>query len=106
MLVKIGKQNVDVLELACARRDCFALGFDKGSFTPGVGYTNYHKDSKGKRIEKPVCSTRQYRGCPSNSVCPPVQARPGRPGWSTVPRARLRGSDHGAGGGWCLTSSP
>lgn len=70
MLVKIGKHNVDVIELACARRDCFALGFDKGSFTPGVGYTNYHKDSKGKRIEKPVCSTRQYRGCPSNSVCP------------------------------------
>jgi hypothetical protein len=70
MLVKIGKLKVDVVESACAKRDCFALGFDKGSFTPGRGYTNYHKDSKGKRVEKPVCSTRYHRGCPSNSVCP------------------------------------
>lgn len=70
MLVMIGKQKVDVLEPACAKRDCFALGFNKGSFTPGRGYTSYHKDSKGKRVEKPVCSTRHHRGCPSNSVCP------------------------------------
>jgi hypothetical protein len=69
MLVKIGKQKVDVLEAACATRECFSLGFDKGSFTPGRGYTSYHRDAKGKTIEKPVCGTRHYRGCPSNSVC-------------------------------------
>jgi hypothetical protein len=69
MLVKIGKQRVDVLEPACAKRECFSLGFDKDSFSPGRGYTSYHQDAKGKRVEKPVCGTRHYHGCPCNSVC-------------------------------------
>jgi hypothetical protein len=69
MLVKIGQRKVDVVDPACAKRECFVLGFDKGSFTPGRGYTSYHQDAKGNRVEKPVCSTRHHRGCPSNSVC-------------------------------------
>ena len=69
MLVKIGKRKVDVLEPACATRECFVLGFDKGTFVQGRGYTSYHRDAKGRTVEKPVCGTRQYQGCPSNSVC-------------------------------------
>jgi hypothetical protein len=69
VLVKIGRRNVDVLDSGCAKRECFALGFDKGSFSVGRGYTSYHTDAKGRRVEKPVCGTRHYRGCPSNSVC-------------------------------------
>jgi hypothetical protein len=69
MLVKIGKLKVDVLDTKCAKRDCFVLGFNKGSFSQGRGYTSYHTDANGKRVEKPVCGTRHYGGCPSNSVC-------------------------------------
>lgn len=69
MLVRIERRMVDVKDLGCAKRECFALGFDKGSFTPGVGYTAYHVDSKGRRVEHPVCMTRHLRGCPVNSVC-------------------------------------
>lgn len=69
MLVTINKRRVEVKDRECAKRECFALGFDKGSFTQGRGYTNYHTDSKGRRVEKPVCATRHYHGCPVNSVC-------------------------------------
>jgi hypothetical protein len=69
MLVKIKRRSVDVLELACRDRECFVLGFDKGTFAPGRGYTSYHTDGKGRRVERPVCATRHYHGCPSNSVC-------------------------------------
>lgn len=70
MLVTIKRRQVDVLDRGCAKRECFSLGFDKGSFTPGRGYTSYHTDSKGRRVERAVCATRHYSGCPSNSVCP------------------------------------
>lgn len=69
MLVKIGRRQVDVADRDCAKRECFVLGFDKGSFTPGRGYTSYHTDAKGRRVEKPVCGRRHYHGCPVNSVC-------------------------------------
>ena len=69
MIIKIGKLRVDVARPDCASMDCFALGFDKGTFAQGRGYTSYHKDAKGRRIEKPVCSTRLYHGCPTCSVC-------------------------------------
>lgn len=70
MKVKIGKFNVDVVDKDCPKRSCYRLGFDKGSYTPGRGYTSYHKDSKGKNIEYPVCMTRHLNGCPCNSICP------------------------------------
>ena len=64
MFVKYGKLRVDVADRDCLTRPCFQLGFDKGSFTPGRGYTSYYKK------ERPVCMTRHVRGCPINSRCP------------------------------------
>lgn len=58
-LVKIDGRDVDVLNNACEYRPCFWLGFDKGSFTQGVGYTSYHRG--GPRA---VCMTRHLHGCP------------------------------------------
>lgn len=69
-LVKIGAHRVDVCDSACGARPCYSLFFDKGSFSQGRGYTSYHTDAKGKRVERPVCGTRHLRGCPTNSVCP------------------------------------
>lgn len=70
VLVRIGKHRVDVARADCPKRDCYQLGFDKGSFSPGRGYTSYHTDAKGRRVERPVCMTRHLRGCPTRSVCP------------------------------------
>jgi len=64
MKIKIGKLVVDVLDADCADRPCYRFGYDKGSFTPGRGYTRYHT------VERPVCMTRHLHGCPANSVCP------------------------------------
>lgn len=69
MLVKIGKHRVNVAYRDCGTMPCFSLGFDKGTYSQGRGYTSYHTDAKGRRVEKPVCMTRHLRGCPSNSVC-------------------------------------
>lgn len=52
-------RRVDVIDADCEHRPCFALGFDKGSFTPGVGYTRYHEGGP-----RPVCWTRHMNGCP------------------------------------------
>ncbi len=64
MLVRIGKHRVDVVDVKCKDRDCFQLGFDKGTFVQGRGYTSYHKK------ELPVCMRRHLHGCPHPSVCP------------------------------------
>jgi len=65
VFVKVDKfKKVDVSHKDCPKRECFWLGFDKGSFVPGRGYTNYHTDSKGKQIEYPVCMRRYLHGCP------------------------------------------
>lgn len=69
MIVTIQRRRVDVARSDCGTRECFRLGFDKGSYTPGRGYTSYHTDAKGRRVEKPVCMTRHLHGCPMNSVC-------------------------------------
>ena len=69
MIVRIGKLLVNVLDAACPSRECYSLGFDKGSYTQGRGYTSYRTDAKGRRVEHPVCMTRHLRGCPINSVC-------------------------------------
>lgn len=58
-LVKIDGRQVDVIDADCEFRPCFHLGFDKGSFTQGVGYTSYH--AGGPRA---VCWTRHMSGCP------------------------------------------
>jgi hypothetical protein len=63
-LIKIGKVRVDVLDRKCPERPCYSFGFDKGSFSPGRGYTSYYDKPK------PVCARRLYHGCPTNSVCP------------------------------------
>jgi hypothetical protein len=64
MIVKHGKYKVDVSRKDCIKRDCFWLGFNKGTFSQGRGYTSYYE----KPI--PVCWERHMRGCPINSVCP------------------------------------
>ena len=69
-VVKIGGRRVDVLNAGCAERPCFSLFFDKGTYSQGRGYTSYHTDARGKRVERPVCGTRHLRGCPAASVCP------------------------------------
>ena len=56
-------ERVDVIDADCEFRPCFWLGFDKGSFTPGVGYTRYHEG--GPRA---VCWTRHLKGCPHVGV--------------------------------------
>ena len=45
-------------------KPCFVPGENKGSYTPGRGYTNY--------LEKPikVCSTRHQMGCPVITFVP------------------------------------
>ena len=75
MLVRIkGHGNVDVVDRDCAKRDCFVFGFDKGSYTPGRGYTSYREKAL------PVCLTRMVHGCPHPGVCPLCRtaARPGQ----------------------------
>lgn len=57
--VKVDGHSVDVVDEDCAQRPCFVLGFDKGAFTPGVGYTRYHDKPR------PVCWTRHLNGCPT-----------------------------------------
>lgn len=70
MKIKIDGHMVDVARADCAKRECFVLGFDKGSFSVGRGYTSHHKDKKGRAVEYPVCMTRHTHGCPIHSVCP------------------------------------
>jgi len=64
MIVKIGEHRVDVKDENCRCRNCYSLGFDKGTFVQGMGYTHYHKKPL------PVCWTRHLNGCPHVSVCP------------------------------------
>jgi DNA-directed RNA polymerase subunit RPC12/RpoP len=56
---RIDGRLVDVVDGDCAFRPCFVLGFDKGPFTPGVGYTSYYPG--GARA---VCWNRHMNGCP------------------------------------------
>ena len=55
--------SVDTCDSECGKRECLHVGQDKGSFTPGRGYTSYH--------DKPrwVCETRHHHGCPEAGVC-------------------------------------
>lgn len=43
----------------CLIRPCFNKYENKGNFSPGRGYTSYHKDFS------PACGTRMCHGCPS-----------------------------------------
>ena len=63
----------------CPYRKCYAPGFDKGSFTPGRGYTSYHK------VPQPCCMTRLTRGCPSEGSPQPygLSRRP-MPDWDLL----------------------
>lgn len=85
MLVRIGKIHVDVADAKCPKRDCYSLGFDKGSFTPGRGYTRYHEK------EKPVCGHRLYHGCPTNSVCPVCRGASVEPPGTPCDRPKCEG---------------
>jgi hypothetical protein len=63
-------------------RACHGPGRNKGSFTPGRGYTSYHKK------EIPVCGTRYHHGCPTGSLIPQDDgtrlSRQPDPDWSAV----------------------
>ena len=69
MKVKIGREQVEVLDRLCAKRSCFVRGEDKGTFVQGRGYTSYY--------DKPriVCWTRHLRGCPTAFICPAPDCR-------------------------------
>lgn len=61
--VRVQGKSVDVSEKGCPRLQCFYLFADKGSFTPGRGYTSYYKKTKW------VCGTRHLHGCPRIGIC-------------------------------------
>ena len=64
MTKRIGGHMVDVASPGCGPElQCFWLGFDKGRFVQGRGYTHYHK------TERPVCFTRHQHGCPMAALC-------------------------------------
>lgn len=48
----------------CRFRHCLVPGEDKGSYTPGKGYTEY------KCLPEPVCLTRLLHGCPGKGKRP------------------------------------
>ena len=63
MLIKLpvwdGKKAlVDVRVEECPKLNCYQLGQDKGTYSPGRGYTSYYKKPKW------VCMTRHLHGCP------------------------------------------
>ena len=60
---------VDVARKDCPGRPCFWLGQDKGTYTPGRGYTSYHAKPRW------VCMTRHTNGCPIHSVCSAPECR-------------------------------
>ena len=63
-------RDCDVSDGSCALRGCLHVAEDKGSYTPGVGYTSYH------RVPRLVCMTRHLRGCPHPKPDPdPEKAR-------------------------------
>lgn len=51
-------RDVHVLDELCELRPCLQVGEDKGSYSPGRGYTSYHKHPKL------VCMRRHCHGCP------------------------------------------
>ncbi len=53
-----GTRDVHVVDAECGQRPCFWLFFDKGSFTPGVGYTRYYDKARA------CCGTNHLHGCP------------------------------------------
>jgi hypothetical protein len=81
--VKVNKHKVDVSYPECGPNlPCFCLGFDKGTFVQGRGYTKYYDK------ELPVCWTRHSRGCPDVGICldcrtiaSPVTLLRGKCGW-------------------------
>jgi len=64
MLIKVKGKMVDVSRADCGKRDCFHLFQDKGTFSPGRGYTSYHKKPRW------VCGRRHLHGCPNGPLCP------------------------------------
>ena len=63
MLIKLqvwdGKKAlVDVRADEFPKLNCYRLGQDKGPYSPGRGYTSYHKTPKW------VCMRRHLHGCP------------------------------------------
>jgi len=63
MEVKINGRKVDVKDAFCKTRTCFVLGLDKGVYTPGRGYTQYHAQPRW------VCQRRMLSGCPTVACC-------------------------------------
>ena len=63
MIVLHQRKRVDVAERNCPSLKCFWLGEDKGTYTPGRGYTSYHAKPRL------VCMTRHCHGCPVVGVC-------------------------------------
>lgn len=61
----------------CLYRDCYCVGEDKGSYSPGRGYTSYHAEPL------PICMARMCHGCPSGPIVDNRVSRP-IPPWDKV----------------------
>jgi hypothetical protein len=61
--VNVHTLNVDVSYKSCAKKSCFRMMQDKGTFVQGRGYTQYYKNPQW------VCGTRHLHGCPTTSQC-------------------------------------
>lgn len=48
-------------------RECYHPGENKGTYSPGRGYTSYHK------VPIKVCGTRYFHGCPVECAVPETQ---------------------------------
>jgi len=78
MKIKIGADQVTVLDEKCQYRDCFQLFRDQGTFVQGRGYTRYHANPVW------VCGQNHLHGCPyqkpeplpENYRCCPFPAYP------------------------------
>lgn len=63
-IIKIGEHKVDVSSRHCGPAlPCYWLGFNKGTFVQGRGYTKHHDKPL------PVCWTRHLNGCPVVGIC-------------------------------------
>ena len=67
-ITKVGTNKVDVISTLCPSLPCYHAAQDKGTFTPGRGYTSYHKKPQW------VCMTRHAHGCPVTHRCLPCNS--------------------------------
>jgi hypothetical protein len=61
--IKIDKKLVEVVDKRCKGQTCFQLFNDKGTYSPGRGYTSYYAKPRW------CCGTNHLHGCPTIGRC-------------------------------------